>query len=212
MTAPIQPAPGAPAPAPQPQPGPAPAPAPTAPAPWSPDSLPPEARTWLDAQVAAADKKARLTTQQNAAQQAEQSLTQKLAELLGFADPAAPTTVEGLTARLGEVTESAAEATARAESAEMEATVVRAASRLGVNAERILDSKAWVEKINNIEADTEEAWKAALDKLIADAVIADASLKLGGLAPARQGTDVSGGTTGARPTSLGAAIGNRLRA
>jgi len=203
MTAPT-PAPGAPQP-PQPGPAPTPQPAPTpAPTPWSPDSLPPEAQAWLKSQVDAADKKSRLTSKENAATE----VMKTIATALGLADPAEPTTVEGLAGRLAEVKKGHAEATSRAANAEIEGQVIRAAVRCGANPDAILDSNRLLDQLAAIEADDDKTWLAEVEKVITAAVTANPLLRIAGTAaaPARQGADHTGGSGRTTAGSLDDAV------
>lgn len=192
------PAPAAPTPTPTPA-GPAPTPTPPAtPTPWSPDSLPPEGKAWLDSQVAEADKKARTGSKTNAANE----VTAKIAKALGLTPSQdGPPTVDSLAGQFTELKTRLEEAAARAEEAETVAQISRTAARLGADADALLDSRRVVDQLNAIEAASPAAYDAAVEKVIAAAIAANPALKSGTppSPPPASGVDFPGGTTAGQP-------------
>lgn len=150
MSQPVEPTPAAPAnpPAPQPPAAPAPSPTPTPPpaapaaapaAPaFDPSTLTPEAQAYVQQQVSNADHKARTNARTAAAAQAQQELAAKLAPILGLG---------GQQLTPDQLIEQAQDAAYRA-------TVQLAAHRhAGDHATSLLDSVAFLQALDDIEAD-----------------------------------------------------------
>ncbi|HWB35808.1 MAG TPA: hypothetical protein VHA75_07275 [Rugosimonospora sp.] len=122
---PAAPEPGAPTPATPPAP---------APAPFDPASLTPEAKRYLDEQIAAADKKARTTSKENAANEARTALLAEIAEKLGLAqgDDGPPDP-----AKLTEQIEAQQAALWKSDT---EKQILRLGARAGIDADALMDS------------------------------------------------------------------------
>jgi len=216
MGQPNQPAPGAPANEPTPAPAPAaptqptttapptttpPAPAqPTAPA-FDPSSLSPEAKAYLDAQIAAADLKARTGSKANAAAEARAEMAAQVARALGLTE--APPDPETLAQQVEEA-RNAAWANA------VELQVFRIAAAAGADPDKLLDSRKFIDTLDDLvdlDPASEEFRTQLLAKVQAAAAQHPATAAPG--APNGPRPDLSQGTRGtqpARPKSLGEAL------
>lgn len=210
MTAPVEPTPATPVPAPTPQPAaPAPAPQPAAPAAFDPKNLPADAQAWLAKQIADADAKARVGSKTNA----RNELVQELAKALGIGHDE-PLDPAKLTEQLRRSQEDAQDYEEAAIAARMELDVWRAAGRLGANAERLLDSRAFVDEVNELEFTDEADFNTKTEETIKKWLEKDPTLRAGGQAPQRMGADHTGGPSGGqgqRPTSITAAVASAYR-
>lgn len=163
---------------------------------FDPAGLPPEAQAWLKQQVDAADKKSRTTSKDNAAREARQELTKEFAKVLGLDAGDTPPDPEQLTSHLEQArTDAWRNGT--------ELAVLRAASRLGVNADALLDSMAFIDSLDDLtEADPRSAeFTEALAGKISAAVERDPARFKGGTAAGTPRPDPSQGSRG------GAAVG-----
>lgn len=122
-------------------------------------------------------------------------------KLFGLDQP----TPEQLTEHLTLARTEAEEADVRAAATEVENLVLRTAYRLGVDADRLLDSRTFEGAVDAIEASTEVDFKAKLEALIKTYLQRDPGLKAGGAAGGGRMGAVSGGSgggTAGRPTSV----------
>lgn len=213
MTAPIEPTPGAPAVEPTPNAAPVftpPKPEPPRAEPQAPAEDIAELPDWAqkalrDARADAA--KSRTTAKQTAADEARQELTAQIAKALGLAedeevDPAALT---------GQIEQ----AQAAAWRSGVELQVHRVASRLGGNADALLDSLSFIDSLDDlVDADPRSAeFTAQLEAKVQAALEKNQNYRATGQAPAAPSAprpDPSQGARGAspaaRPTSLFDAI------
>lgn len=171
MTQPNEPAPGAPAPTnSDPAPGaPGGSAAPAAPEPNDPvdvASLPPNVQH-LIGQLRQEAGSSRTKAKATAAEQARGEIMQQISEALGLTEPAADP--QELTDQLAST--QLAEAAARAE-----LDVYRTAVRLGADADRLLDSRQFVEQINDLP---DEKFGEHLEALVQRRLKADPSLRQG---------------------------------
>jgi hypothetical protein len=188
-------------------PAPAPAPAPAAPPVFDPNSLTPEARAWMDEQVRKADEKARTGTRDNAAKQATDELTKRLAEALGVAPKAA--SPEALSAEISTLKARNAElAQAKAISDACRADDVKADADL---VEALLARKG---KLKDLDPDAAD-FSAKIKALVLETVNANPRLKLeaapaapapGGSAPVAPMNGGTGGEGRKRPESIAQAL------
>lgn len=111
---------------------------------------------------------ARNRAKANAAEQARSEVMQQVSQALGLTEPAADP--QQLTEQLASTR--LAEAEARAE-----LQVTRTALRLGADAERLLDSRAFIEQVNGL---SEERFDAELERLIRQRLDADPQMRVGG--------------------------------
>lgn len=208
MTQPIEPAPGAPDIQPEPTaPG-----APEEPKPQDGQdiaSLPDWAQKQLrDARAEAA--KSRTTAKQTAAQEARDQLTAQIAKALGLAEDAELSPEQ--------MTEQVSNAQTAAWLAVAESQVWRVAGKLGANAEALLDSRSFLDSLEELDGDDPRApeFVTQLEAKVQAALERNSNYRTAGQAPA--GTpkpDPSQGSRGpavTRPTSLGAAIAQHYAA
>lgn len=169
-----EPAPGAPAPTNSPAPG---ASAVDPDAPVDIDKLPANVQNMIKGLRSEAAN-ARTSAKSKAADQARTELMQQVSQALGLSEPAADP--QQLSDQLAST--QLAEAEAR-----VELVVFRTAQRLGADADRLLDSRAFVEQVNDLP---DEQFDTKLQELIRSRLESDPSLRSGG-----------GGapTTGSRP-------------
>lgn len=123
-------------------------------------------------------------------------------EILGLDAPPSP---EQWTEHLTQARTEAEEADVRAAAIEVENLVLRAAPRIGADAEKLLDSKSFEQDVDAIEATSEADFKAKLEALIKTHLDRDPSLKAGGAAGGGRMGAVSGGSGGAgegRPKTI----------
>ncbi len=206
-TAPVEPGTGTPDNGGAPVTPPAPAPAPAAPPAFDPNSLTPEARAWMDEQVRKADEKARTGTRDNAAKQATDEITRKLAEALGVAPKAASpealsVEIATLKARNAELAQSKAISDAcRADAVKADADLVEA----------LLARKG---KLKDLDPDAAD-FSAKINALVLETVNANPRLKLdaapaapapGGSAPVAPMTGGTAGEGRKRPESIAQAL------
>lgn len=154
--------------------------------------------------------KARTTAKENAAQAARQELLETLSKAVGLDTGAKPPTPEELTRQLTTATSERTAAQEDAAAARIELHVFRTATRLGADAEALLDSRSFCDAIDAIDTDDPKKFNEEVEKAINNALSANQQLRAG-LAPRRGGGDFAGGPgTPGRPTSLQDAVSARL--
>lgn len=136
--------------------------------------------------------KARTNAKQQAADAARNDLAQQIGRALGFVKDDAPVDPAALTEQL-----TASQAAALG--AQIELNVYRTAQRLGANAERLLDSRAFVDAVDALDVDPTDraAFTAAVEERVQAALKADPSLKAGPSGPPQGGADFTGAGDGA---------------
>jgi len=158
------------------------APAPAAKDPWDD---PAAARAEID-KLRKENASARVTAKQTAAEEARAALTQEFGKILGLVKDDAPVTPEHLTAQLTEAQSTAAN-TAR------ELAIFKAAADAKADANALLDSRAFLNKVAGIDpTDT-----AALAAAISEATTSNPRFKVTQAAPVG-GADLTGGSGPAR--------------
>lgn len=172
------------------------------------DSLPePVAKVIRDAREEAG--KSRTVAKQNAAEEARQELLGTISKALGV-EGDKPPTPEELTRQLTQSQSALTAAQEQATSAVIELHVYKTALRLGADADALLDSRSFCDKIDNIDVSKPEAFNTEVEAAITEALDANPKLRTG-LAPRRGGGDFTGGPgTRQRPTSLHDAIAAKL--
>jgi hypothetical protein len=173
------------------------------------DSLPePVAKVIREAREEAG--KSRTVAKQNAAEEARQELLATISKAVGL-DAEKPPTPEELTRQLTQSQSALTAAQEQAASAAIELHVYKTALRLGADADALLDSRSFCDRIDNIDPSAKpEEFNAAVEKAITEALDANPKLRTG-LAPRRGGGDFTGGPgTRQRPTSLHDAIAAKL--
>lgn len=110
---------------------------------------------------------ARTKAKQAAAEQARAELMQQISQALGLSEPAADP--EQLSEQLAST--QLAEAAARTE-----LDIFRTATRLGADAERLLDSRRFVQEVNDLP---DEGFQQALEELIRKRLDVDPTLRVG---------------------------------
>ncbi|CAL9503627.1 hypothetical protein [Streptomyces sp. enrichment culture] len=172
------------------------------------DSLPePVAKVIRDAREEAG--KSRTVAKQNAAEEARQELLATISKAVGL-DAEKPPTPEELTRQLTESQSALTTAREQAASAAIELHVYKTALRLGADADALLDSRSFCDKIDNIDVSKPEAFNTEVEAAITEALEANPKLRTG-LVPRRGGGDFTGGPgTQRRPTSLHDAIAAKL--
>lgn len=160
---------------------------PTAPAAFDPNALPPEAQAYLNAQIAAADLKARTGSKANAAAEAKREMAATVAKALGLvADE--PPTPEVLTAHLEDARD-------RAWTAQVQLQLYRVTG--AAVADQLLDSMAFLNSLDDIDG---EPGNAAFDAALKAKALEHA---------ARFGTTGQTGATGPRPDPTQGARGTQ---
>lgn len=192
-----------------PTPAPTPAPAPPAPTEFDPATLSPEAKKWHEAQVKAADEKARTGTRDNAANAARAAVLDEFAQKLGLKP--ADVDPKALASELAE---------SRATTAALrgEIAIGRACRKAEIGADEDLVTAYLARQGKLAELDpASKTYAADVEKLVAEAVAAKPALKLattpstpppGGRQPAAGASfnRPGGGEQGAPPT-FGEAVG-----
>lgn len=153
----------------------------------------------------------RTTSKEKAAQEARQTLLSEISKALGLNPDEASTDPAVLTKQLAEERERGQDALAEA----IEYRVYRIATKAGANAEKLLDSRAFIRAVDDLDVDPNDAkaFTAAIEKAVKEALDADPGLRAnpGTQTTTRQGADHTGGNNGRqRPRSLGAAITNAM--
>lgn len=163
------------------------------PAAFDPDSLSPEAKAYLKSQVEGEKFKARDTARKTAAEEARAARDREIAVALGLAtdEPIDP-------AKLTEQVEQSQNA---AWTALAETQVWRVAGKLGADAEALLDSRSFIDSLEEIDGDDPRApeFLEALKTKVAEALERNPGLKVGGTSAAPR-PDPSQGARGAGPT------------
>jgi hypothetical protein len=173
------------------------------------NSLPPDvAKVIRDAREEAG--KARTVAKQNAAEEARRELLATFSKAVGLDGGDKPPTPEELTRQLTQSQTALTAAQEQAASAAIELHVYKTASRLGADADALLDSRSFCDKIDSIDVSKPEAFNTEVEAAITEALDANPKLRTG-QAPRRGGGDFAGGPgTQQRPTSLHAAIAAKL--
>jgi len=152
--------------------------------------------------------KARTVAKQNAADEARRELLATFSKAVGLETGDKPPTPEELTQQLTQSQGALTTAQEEAAAAKVELHVYRTATRLGANADALLDSRTFCDTIDSLDPSKgPEAFNAAVEKAITDALATNPQLRMVPGAPRRGGGEFAGGpgTTG-RPTSLGQAV------
>lgn len=173
------------------------------------DSLPADvAKVIKDAREEAG--KSRTVAKANAAEEARQELLTTISKALGV-EGDKPPTPEELTRQLTQSQSALTVAQEQAASAAIELHVFRTALRLGADAEALLDSRSFCDRIDSIDPSAKpEEFNKSVEAAITEALDANPKLRTG-LAPRRGGGDFTGGPgTRQRPTSLHDAIAAKL--
>jgi len=172
------------------------------------ESLPPDvAKVIKEAREEAG--KSRVVAKQNAANEARQELLETIAKAVGI-EADKPPTPEQLTQQLTESRTALQQAEQRAVSAEIELHVYKTAVRLGADADALLDSRSFCDRIDSIDVSKPENFNSEVEAAITEAIDANPMLRAG-RAPRRGGGDFTGGPGASkRPTSLHDAIAARL--
>lgn len=171
------------------------------PAEFDPSTLPPEARKWHEAQLKAADEKARTGTRDNAAKAERDKLLAEFAKTLGLAP--AEVDPQAMAAELAQRRSS--EALLRAELA-----IGKACRKTEIGADEDLVT-AYLAREGKLSAldPADKGYAAAVEKLVTEAVAAKPAMKLapvatppGGRVPPAAGTfnRPAGGEGSPRPT------------
>lgn len=190
------------------QPPPPPATPPGTPSDSDVKSLPDWAQKALSDARAEAGK-ARTTAKENAANEARNQLAQDIGKALGLVsdDDKAPTPEE-LTQQLTQSRGALTAAEEDAISARVELQVYKTATRLGANADALLDSRAFCDTIDSLDPSKgAEEFNKQVETAITTALESNPQLRMVPGAPRRGGGEFPGapGATG-RPTSLGQAV------
>ncbi|MEU5608447.1 hypothetical protein AB0H03_06765 [Streptomyces sparsogenes] len=166
------------------------------------DSLPPQvAKVIRDAREEAG--KARTVAKQNAAAEARQELLTTISKAVGLDQGDKPPTPEELTHQLQQSQTALTAAQEQAASAAIELHIFKTAQRLGANAEALLDSRAFCDAIDNLDASDPKAFNEAVERTINEALGRNPNLRTQGAG--RSGADLTGGSgeSGARKRGEG---------
>ncbi|MEU6649507.1 hypothetical protein ABZ904_08670 [Streptomyces sp. NPDC046900] len=167
------------------------------------DSLPDSvAKVIRDAREEAG--KARTTAKANAANDARQELLATISKAIGLDSGEKLPTAEELTQQLATSTGQLTAAQEDALAARIELSVWRTAQRLGANADALLDSRAFVDKIDSLDVDPTDlaAFTTAVEQQVTAALQANPGLRAM-QGPGRSGADLGGaGGSGDQATSL----------
>ncbi|MCI4143053.1 hypothetical protein [Streptomyces sp. MMS20-AI2-20] len=174
------------------------------------DSLPPDvAKVIREAREEAG--KSRTVAKQNAAEEARKELLATISKAVGLDAGPTPPTPEELTRQLTQSQSALTAAQEQAASAALELHVYRTASRMGADADALLDSRSFCDRIDSIDPSGKpEDFNKAVEDAITEALDANPLLRAGRV-PRRGGGDFPGGPgTSKRPTSLHDAIAAKL--
>lgn len=124
----------------------------------------------------------RTSARDNAAQQARDEVTQSIGKALGLVDDGDNTPdAEQLTQQLTEQTQAAKQA-------QLELSVYRAASKHGADADALLDSRSFLEKVTELDPSK----TAEIETAIQDAVKTNPRLQTGQVPPKRSSNPING--------------------
>ncbi|WP_326728840.1 hypothetical protein [Streptomyces phaeochromogenes] len=148
--------------------------------------------------------KARTTAKQHAADEARQQLAQDIGKALGLVTDDKPADPAQLTAQVTDLS-------GQLRSARVELAAYRAAGTEGANADRLLNSRGFGDKLAALDP-SDEKFAEQLKKAITDEVATDPGLyRATPAGPARGGAEFNGPPTGDRkPATLNDAIAARL--
>lgn len=137
--------------------------------------------------------KSRTEAKQKAAEEAEKAYAQKVAKALGLVedDEGEPDPAK-LMEQLTEKETAATAAQEEAIAARVELTVVRTAYGMGVDGDKLLDSRKFCEEVDGLDAEDPKKFKAALKAVIKDTAEKNPALRIG-QQPKRSGSDLPGG-------------------
>lgn len=153
--------------------------------------------------------KARTAAKKQAAEDARKDLAQEIGRALGLVkDEATETDPAKLLEQLKAERTATGDAQAEAISARVEAQIIRTAYGMGIDGDKLLDSRRFCEAVDDLDPSDPKAFREALKKLVKDTADKSPALRL--QHAGRSGGDLSGsaGEGGAktRPTSLSAAV------
>ncbi|WP_309029127.1 hypothetical protein [Streptomyces alfalfae] len=138
--------------------------------------------------------KARTTAKKQAAEDARKQLAEEIGKALGLVkEDAAETDPAKLLEQLKAEQTKAGSAEEAAIAARVEATVVRTAFGLGIDGDKLLDSRSFCEQVDDLDPSDPAKFRESLKKLITKAAEKNPAVRLQSSA-GRSGPDLSGGT------------------